>query len=294
MKRLLLLFTLISLNAFSQNSSDTLKNETIIKLTQSKLGDKLIIDKINTSPVKFDVSTDGLINLKKNNVSEGVISVMVDKQTKIDAAKKNRANNNSNGDDYIFPKSGIYFKQDNKYTRLDPTLVTSSSSRGYTSVKNMSQIEGSEANYSIDISGAEIYFNFSPAQKDLNSNNSNTTANEDYFSQIMNSHLGTNAAISPNEFKLVKLKVRKGLPPIIKRNKREYQSGKIGVGGADMSIGDRYIVNFKYEQVSEFTYKITLPKDVLPGQYCFVYLSNMSKNFYSVSNNNKVFDFGLE
>ena len=296
MKKYILLAQLVvALGAISQTKSDTLRNETIIKLTQSKIADNLIISKINTSPIKFDVSTDGLINLKKNNVSDPVINLMVEKQSKIDQVKSLSANNNSDGNNFTFNKSGIYFKKDNKYTPLDPTIVTSSS--GIYSVynkKSMSQIEGSEANYTLNKT-TEIYINFSPQEKALNSSNAaSTNGNQDYFDYIMASYGGNVSAISPNEFKLVKLKVKKGLLPFIKKNKREYQSGKISMTGVDASIGDKYIVNFKYEKISEYTYKVMLPKDIAPGQYCFVYLSNASKNLYLVNNTNKVYDFGVE
>ncbi len=298
MKNLILLFTLISINAFSQSSSDTLNNQTIIKLTQSKLGDKLVIDKINTSPVKFDVSTDGLINLKKNNVSENVISVMVDKQAAADQAKNFKVNNNSDGNNFTFNKSGIYFLKDKKYTPLDPTLVTSSNSKGgvlrsiYFGNKIMSQIEGNEANYSLT-KETEIYFNFVPMVKNLNSSNAQNTS-DDYFNEIMASWSGNSSAISPNEFKLVKLRVQKSILPFIKKNKREYQSGKIKGMKSDLSIGDNYIVNFKYEKVSEYTFKVKLPSNLEPGQYCFVYLGNNGKNMARINNTNKVYDFGIE
>jgi len=298
MKKLILLFILISVNAFSQSNSDTLNNQTIIKLTQSKLGDKLIIDKINSSPVKFDVSTDGLINLKKNNVSEGVLSVMVDKQTATEKANNAKVNNNSDGNNFTFNKSGIYFLNEKKYTPLDPTLVTSSNSKGgimrsiYFGTKIMSQIEGNEANYTLK-KDTEIYFNFVPMEKNLNSSNAQNTG-DDYFNEILASWSGNSSAISPNEFKLVKLKVQKSILPFIKKNKREYQSGKMKGMKSDLSIGDNYIVNFKYEKVSEYTYKVKLPKDIQPGQYCFVYLGNNGKNMTYINNTNKVFDFGIE
>jgi hypothetical protein len=299
MKKLILLFMLISVNAFSQSNSDTLNNQTIIKLTQSKLGDKLIIDKINSSPVKFDVSTDGLINLKKNNVSEGVLSVMVDKQAATDKANNIKVNNNSDGNNFTFNKSGIYFLKDKKYTPLDPTLVTSSNSKGgvlrsvYFGNKIMSQIEGNEANYTLT-KETEIYFNFVPMVKNLNASNSKTVSGDDYFDEIMKSWSGNSSAISPNEFKLVKLKVQKSILPFIKKNKREYQTGNIKGMKSDLSIGDKYIVNFKYEKVSEYTYKVKLPSDLQPGQYCFVYLGNNGKNMARMNNTNKVFDFGIE
>lgn len=300
MKKYILLAQLfVAFSTFSQTKSDTLRNETIIKLTQSKIADNLIISKINTSPIKFDVSTDGIINLKKNNVSDPVINLMVDKQSKLDQTKSLSVNNNGDGNNFTFKKSGIYFLKDKKHTPLDPTLVTSSNSKGgilrsiYFGNKIMSQIEGNEANYTLT-KATEIYFNFVPMDKDLNSSHGQSVNDEDYFGSIMRSWQGNSVAISPNEFKLVKLRVQKSILPFIKKNKREYQSGKIKGMKSDLSIGDKYIVNFKYEKVSEYTFKIKLPSDIEPGQYCFVYLGNNGKNMAYINNSNKVFDFGIE
>jgi hypothetical protein len=57
-----------------------LTNEDIIKLVQAKLGNSIIIKKINSSPCAFDTSADGLVKLKGAGVSEAVIEAMVGKQ----------------------------------------------------------------------------------------------------------------------------------------------------------------------------------------------------------------------
>jgi hypothetical protein len=273
---------------FAQVKNDTVRNETIIKMTKAKLGDKIILSKISSSPNKFDISTDALIKLKENNVSDTVVNIMVYKQSLIESYSDKNSSANSDGSNYTFQNSGIYFKKNDKYISLDPTLVTSSTAAiGVVASTNMAQIEGGEANYQFTET-PEFYFNFSPAKKDLNkSNNPNS---DNYMDAIFNS--GT--AVSPNEFKLLKLKVSRG--------KREYQSGRTagvyGGGKSDYSIGDKYIVTFKYEKISDNTYKIILPAGLTPGEYCFVYLSNnASSNPYLVAlgkNTNKVFDFGVK
>ena len=292
MKKYLFVVSIVAMliatsSLFAQVKNDTVRNETIIKLTKAKLGDKIILSKISSSPNKFDISTDALIKLKENNVSDTVVNIMVYKQSLIESYSDKNSSANSDGSNYTFKNSGIYFKKNDKYISLDPTLVTSSTAAmGVVAATNMAQIEGGEANYQFTET-PEFYFNFSPAKKDLNkSNNPNS---DNYMDAIFNS--GT--AVSPNEFKLLKLKVSKG--------KREYQSGKTGGvygGKTDYSIGDKYIVTFKYEKISDNTYKIILPIGLAPGEYCFVYLSNNANNNpYLVAlgkNTNKVFDFGVK
>jgi hypothetical protein len=280
------------LNLLSQVKTDTINNQTIIKMTKAKLGDKIILQKINTNPFKFSVSTDDLISLKNDGVSDSVINLMLQKQSLSENLSDINYSFNSNDESYIFKESGIYFKRENKYIPLDPTIVTSSRGTGLYAIRFKNQIEGMEANYVI--SKQEFYFNFNPEKKDLNNSNSNVTNNtqDNYMQQLMSQMMLNNnnaKAVSPNEFILIKL--------IVNKNKREYVSGKINaIGRTDFSIEDKYIVNFKYEKVSEYTYKVTIPEGLLPGEYCFLYLGNNSSNPYIWygQNNTKVFDFSIK
>jgi hypothetical protein len=74
------LFFVISLFAsllFAQ--AEVLTNANIIEMSKVGLGKKLILEKINTSNVDFEVSTKSLIELKTAGVDEDVISVMLEK-----------------------------------------------------------------------------------------------------------------------------------------------------------------------------------------------------------------------
>lgn len=277
-------------------NNDTLKNETIIKMAKAKLGDKIILQKINTSPTRFDVSTDALIKLKENNVSDEVVDLMVNKQSMVENSTDNNYASNSDGSNYTFKKSGIYFLQDKKYITLDPTLVTSTRSSGSNclfaygldSKKSLSQIAGKDANYQFNETPT-FYFNFIPVTKDLGSSSSQATENDNYLDLIISKVSGNQAAISPNEFKLIRLDV--------KGNKREYLSSQLKVSGnADVGIGDKNLAEFKYAKVSDHTYKVSFPNGLPYGEYCFYYLSNSTSNpYYSAERNNiKVFDFGVK
>jgi hypothetical protein len=292
---LLTLVLFINLQLIGQNKQEILTNQTIIKLVKSKFGDDAVISKINNSNCDFNIGTDALITLKENNVSERVINIMVEKQTKIDNEIAKSKSKNSDGNDNVFPESGIFFKQDGKYVPLDATLVTSNNKKNmgcfggclsiygfgkFFSNKIKSQIEGNEANYQFT-KMPEFYFNFEKTNRSLNNADNNNLMDE-YFKNVK--------ASSPNEFKLVKLDVSKG--------KREYVSAKVkGNGEADNSIDDNYIVNFKYSKVSDNVYKVTFPTPLAPGEYCFVYLANNENpNPYLVNTKggNRVFDFGIK
>ena len=59
---------------------NTLTNEDIIVLTQKKLPNALIIQKIKTSNCKFDTSTDSLLKLSEAHVGNDVIIEMMKKK----------------------------------------------------------------------------------------------------------------------------------------------------------------------------------------------------------------------
>lgn len=67
-------------NAQKTQEANTLKNEDIVTLTQKKLPNSIIIQKIKTSYCKFDTSTDAMINLTNAGVSEDVIIEMMNKK----------------------------------------------------------------------------------------------------------------------------------------------------------------------------------------------------------------------
>ncbi len=296
-KLILLLLLFVSATSFSQTKIDTLRNETIIKLTKSKLPESVITQKINQSFCSFDVSVDALIKLKENQVSDSIINLMIQRQGRADAAAFTQTKDNSNDKSHTFTESGIYFLKGDKYINLDPTLVTTARPKsGMFNVKYKSQIEGAEANYKLDSKKPEFYFNFETVKKSLNDANANatSTSKDNYLDQLFNKvgygySNSTYQAISPNDFKLIKLEKNK--------NKREFVSGKISAFGQyDMSIDDKNIVNFKYEKISANTYKIKFDKDLNPGEYCFLYLGNNNNAPYLQwygQNNFKVFDFGV-
>jgi hypothetical protein len=300
MKFMLALLLIIASKGYSQSQTDTLKNETIIKLTKNKLPESVIILKINQSTCSFDVSVDGLIKLKDNQVTDNVINLMIEKQGTSNSQAALLSKNNSNDKNYTFPESGIYFERNRNYISLDPTIVsTTTPTRGMFNIKYESQIEGSEANYQLNERRPAFYFNFESVKKSLNDANANTTSTtkSNYLDQLF-SRMGraggaysnsTYQAVSPNDFKLVKLAKVRG--------KREFVAGKVSAYGQyKMSIDGKSIVDFKYEKVSENTYKIIFAEDLKPGEYCFIYLGNNNNapnmQFYG-QNNLKVFDFGI-
>ncbi len=59
-----------------KHTADTLTNTRVIDMVKAELSDDLIIRVINSSPVNFDMSVDGMISLSNQKVSSAVIKAM--------------------------------------------------------------------------------------------------------------------------------------------------------------------------------------------------------------------------
>lgn len=66
--------------------AETLTNKSIMDLQQLNLGDDVILEKIKTSQCDFDVSVDGLKQLKEANVSAVVIKAMISPKAAVPVA----------------------------------------------------------------------------------------------------------------------------------------------------------------------------------------------------------------
>lgn len=64
----------------SRTNNETLTNVSIVKLVKAGFKEKSIITIIASKPVSFDLSTDRIIELKRNGVSEKVILAMMARQ----------------------------------------------------------------------------------------------------------------------------------------------------------------------------------------------------------------------
>jgi hypothetical protein len=72
----------------SQAKTEVLTNKSIVDMHKAGLGDDVIASSIVTSTCKFDVSTTGLIELKKQKISDEVIKNMIDKTANKPVAAK--------------------------------------------------------------------------------------------------------------------------------------------------------------------------------------------------------------
>lgn len=69
----------ISAQQSSSNAVEILTNNDVVSMSQANLAESLIVEKIKESKGAFDVSVEGLVNLKKSGVSDEIIRAMMEK-----------------------------------------------------------------------------------------------------------------------------------------------------------------------------------------------------------------------
>ena len=113
MKKSRLLIVLSFLLSFSLNyAQETITNESVVQMKELGFDDYMIIDKINSSDVKFDASISELAKLKNAGISSEVISLIM---------QKSKHNTKS--------KTGIYYvTADNKQKLIQPSVFSGSNS----------------------------------------------------------------------------------------------------------------------------------------------------------------------
>jgi len=260
---MMMCFTSLILNA--QTRIDTLTNEKVIQLTKIGLQTSVIINKINSSVNIFDVSTDALIKLSKNNVSPDVINEMM----KVTNNNQSEIEHKTNiKDPNVMHKSGIYYYNsddpENPLKKIQVVRISSYTSGGggyggFGGTSTSAVLAGAKSKQQIDEQNPVFYFYF----------NTENNSKADWFE----------GAASPNEFALVKV--------IEKKDQRLFKVG----GSSSFSYGshesqgipEKTKISFEFNEISEGIYKVTFKTLLQPGEYCFVFASEAGK----------VFDFGI-
>lgn len=292
---LLAALVLLSAHTFSQTNPDTLNNEAIITLTKSKLPETIILKKISQSVCNFDVSVHALVKLKENNVNDRVISAMMNGQSKTAETIATPVSASLPEQNPAFPESGIYFSKDAGFTSLDPATVKLVVPDVYfLTLKYKFRIDGPEANYQIENNRPEFYFVFDTVKKSLNDPNGSTAVpdNSVYIDPVFGNVYYDRRnrffqAISPNDFRLIKLDLDKP------KSSREFSSKTVSAEEQyNIPFEKKYLVGFKYEKISGTTFKIKFDNALPPGQYCFLYSGNTK--ITDCTNSMKVFDFSIK
>lgn len=266
MKKTILLFIFIftSITTYAQN--EILTNQTVIDMLELGFGDDVIITKISTSEIDFDTSIQALKAMKEKGVSSDIIVAMMQ-------AYKLKSDNDVKNQNQ---KSGIYFKEDNEFKKIFPTVFSGTKtntlgaafSYGIASAKIKSVMNGEQSKNVINTNIPQFFFFFDRKEENFAASASNW-----WFT----------TASSPNEFVLVKLKTKRG--------KREMETGEVNLyAGNSIGINEDHIIGFEIEVVNELEFKVIPQNPLEPGEYCFFYQGVIPQGGY---NNQSVFDFSI-
>ena len=247
MKKIALIFCfIITYTGFSQ---EILKNKDIVDLHMLGFEADIIISKINASPQnQFDTSIDILKALRDEGIPSSVLAAM------INASK-------------VELKTGIFYTYNGENKELilnqfdgirTKGALTAIALMGTTNISYMAYILEPKSENIISKSKSEIYFQFGKE------NNDGFRKNKGWFS----------GASSPKEFELALLNQRK--------KQRELKVGARGIGAGLGISGKTIVSSFSFEDVGNNKYKITLNKDLIPGEYCFIFTSDLGTQIEDV------------
>jgi hypothetical protein len=69
--------TALSLPAATSLAQEVLTNDSVVQMIKGGLPESVVISKIRSTPTRFDLKTDALVNLKKAGVSDKVLEAMM-------------------------------------------------------------------------------------------------------------------------------------------------------------------------------------------------------------------------
>lgn len=241
---------------------EILTNDEVISLSKAGLSNAIIVDKIRSSKTNFDLTTDGLIRLKRAGITDDVVAAMLSAKSGTSSSGGNQvsASNKGSGDpnNPLSPHGvGIYLYTETngvrKMTELESNVVTQSRAGGMfgtamtygiLKTKIKAKVPGVSANLQIPDTQPVFYFYLN--EKDR------TMSTVKYF------------PASVNQFQLVRFHVKdKG---------REVTVGKVNAFGGKHGISDEYLVEFSYEKVQDGIFKVTPKTSLTGGEYGFYLL----------------------
>lgn len=248
-------FILASLQAgFAQ---EVLTNDSVLQLMELGFSDDLIIQKIDSTEVSFDLSLDGLASLQEAGVSEEVLSAMLDKVSnpgRVEAPTAEAAEPKREAGIYLYRTTPVD-GQSTKVDKLMPSVFTqaraggilkSAFTGGLAKIKTYAVLPGPRAEMGVESRSPLFRFVF------------DTT----------DSGLARNTAIptSPRDFVLAKLEVRskKG------NTNRELLVGKAGATGVKEGMLDEAVIDFYFEEIDTGVYEVGPKRPLEPGEYCFI------------------------
>jgi hypothetical protein len=267
-----LLFGAMAIPLGMAQTTQTLHDQDIIEMVRAKLSDDVIVAKIKSSSCKFDNSTEQLIKMKSEGVSDAVLKAMAECGTPT-SATATPAGPPPNPNDPSSPHApGIYYLRSGPagqtMTELQPTASSGERTGGMFKMAMTGGI--AKAKYKMSIPGREASLRVQEPRPTF------------YFYFATTAGAMGQGPTSPNDFSLVKLDKKK--------DRREVVVGRAGITGVSSGVSSDAAVAFDAESVSAGIYKVVPKEDLKPGEYAFFFATSAQTMGLT---GGKLFDFGI-
>jgi len=273
-----------------KSSAEILTNEKVITMTKAGLSPVIVISKIHSSKTQFNLSTDELLRLKRERVSDDIIKAMLEasgsESTRASNVGAGDASKMDAGDPLAQHEAGIYLFEEKdgrkQLLQLEPSISSQSKSGGFftsamtygiAKVKSKAVLASQNARLQINNAKPVFYFYFEVKNSGL-SNSGNVYAS---------------SSTSPNEFVLVKMDEKK--------NGRELVVGQFNAFGSQSGTLDKYARPFDYEKLAPGVFKVMPRADLADGEYGFFYGGSTpiaTYGYLGAGASPKIFDFGIK
>jgi hypothetical protein len=217
------------------HSQQTMDNAAVLKLKTAGLSDELIVQTINASPGHFDTSTDSMIAMKQQGLSDGIIGAMVNK------------NANPNGPAPVVvaaagptlppgvDETGVYYKNKaGTWVEFSPEIVNYKSGGVLKSIATDGIVKGDKNGH---VPGKTAALSLTHPVEFL---------------------IYAPDGTAPNEYQLLRLRANS--------NNREFRSETGGVFHKS-SGADRDRIDFTATKVGTRLYSFSLAPEIKPGEY---------------------------
>ena len=242
--------------SFSQTKKDTLTNGKIVNMVKNGITDLLIKKSISTASYwSFDLSSDGIISLKTNKVSDSIIVSMFDKEAPA-AKPANTSPVPSNG----ATNQSLSQSSDKNLNELDPGIYYESNVKAKLEYIRLNAATPATGFRTDPIVGISTKSEFTFIGK--NAITQIKTSAPEFYLKVGNGY--DNILYQPTQFIVLHASEKKGNRII---------SGRGGVGvGVTRNINQfdpKSIITPIFTRINDNLYKVTFEKKLPEGNYFF-------------------------
>jgi len=233
--------------------AESLTVEKVLELNSLQVGDDAIIAKIQSDGAVFDLTTDQIIELRRNGLSSAVVAAML-------KTKGGPKVSLDSPDPMVAHAPGLYVLQGQgdaaRMTKMNFTVSSQAKTGGLLGYAFTGGIASMSVKVAIQNESAPIRTTSSPRFffffENTQEGQSNTWAS------------GANTFVnSPSEFTLVELMKKDG--------RREARVGSVNIAGAKSGVMDKDRLAFRSNEIRPGVFEVTPAAVLKAGEYGFIF-----------------------